>query len=130
MSVEFDLMSIFEEFSKANVIFNDILSGFNSRLALIENTAKSGDSILDEDKKLYNRIVSHLTDVFVHRIELHQKSINTSVSERYNELERRIHSLEIDFINYTNSNPKTSISWTEERLRALEHQVKELKNGK
>ena len=46
------------------------------------------------------------------------------------ELERRIHSLEIDFIHYAETNPKTSIQWTEERLRALEAQIKRLKETK
>lgn len=42
-------------------------------------------------------------------------------------LGNRIHAIEVAFIDYTEENPKSSDQWQEERLRALEHQVQDLR---
>lgn len=44
--------------------------------------------------------------------------------EQIENLTNRIASLEIDFIDYVETNPKTCLSWTEARLRALEEKAK------
>ncbi len=46
------------------------------------------------------------------------------VEERIINLENVVNSNFIDFIKYTEDRPKASDEWLEERLRALEHQVK------
>ena len=45
---------------------------------------------------------------------------------RFMNIDARITALENEFINYTESEPKSSDQWMEARLRALEAQVKHL----
>lgn len=45
-------------------------------------------------------------------------------------LSNRIHAVEVAFVDFSEENPKSSSQWQEERLRALEHQVKAVKEDR
>jgi hypothetical protein len=52
------------------------------------------------------------------------------LEERLSNMDNLIRSVNIDMIDYMERNPKGDNDWFEVRLRALEIQVKELRNAK
>lgn len=52
--------------------------------------------------------------------ELDRKFLET----RFLNIEARINGVEVEFINYTETNPVSNPQWTEERLRAIEDKIK------
>ena len=51
----------------------------------------------------------------------------TLLLEKMSNIENRQYALEVEFIDYRERNPKPNNQWIEMRLRALEHEVKTLK---
>jgi hypothetical protein len=52
------------------------------------------------------------------------------LEERISNIEAHIKSVEMDMIDYMETNPKGDDDWFEVRLRTLERQIKELRNAK
>lgn len=55
--------------------------------------------------------------------EMHNRVLNKLelLNERFQNLEDKLHALEVDFFEYQEKAPKSNSQWVEERLRALEH---------
>lgn len=56
---------------------------------------------------------------------MNENTMNTLLNKLIN-IENRLHGIECEFINYVEANPKTDDQWVEQRLRALEDQMKSL----
>jgi hypothetical protein len=57
---------------------------------------------------------------------MNENSLNLLL-EKIGNIENRQHSLEVEFIDYAEKNPKSNDQWTEQRLIALEDRFQKLK---
>ena len=80
------------------------------------------DIFLDERFKHLEQLVESL----LRHVGAISQTVNSNLAlmDRLDNIEAYTRSVEIDLQEYANDNPKSSDQWVEERLRALEDQVK------
>ena len=69
-----------------------------------------------------------MTKIAEDRMIFEIKALITRLYDKMDNLEDQVNGFYKEFIEYMEHNPKADEQWAEERLRALEHQVKELKD--